>query len=70
MLQSCSLLRRDSRVVEWGGLENRYTGNCIGGSNPSLSAKKQNALKISAFCVIVKSVSNFIIVFSVVLDCA
>jgi hypothetical protein len=27
-------------VVEWDGLENRYTGNCIGGSNPPLSADK------------------------------
>jgi hypothetical protein len=26
-------------VVEWGGLENRYTGNRIEGSNPSLSAR-------------------------------
>ena len=30
--------RRDARAAEWGGLENRYTGNCIEGSNPSLSA--------------------------------
>jgi hypothetical protein len=31
--------RRDARAVEWGGLENRYMGNYIEGSNPSLSAK-------------------------------
>gem|GEM_PF-5983676 len=31
-------LRRGARVAEWDGLENRYTGNCIEGSNPSLSA--------------------------------
>jgi hypothetical protein len=31
-------LRKDAREVEWDGLENRYTGNCIEGSNPSLSA--------------------------------
>jgi hypothetical protein len=32
------VLRRDARAVEWGGLENRYMGNYIEGSNPSLSA--------------------------------
>ncbi len=31
-------LRRDARVVEWGGFENRYTGNRIGGSNPPPAA--------------------------------
>ena len=30
--------RRDGRVDEGGGLENRYTGNCIVGSNPTPSA--------------------------------
>ena len=30
--------RRDGRVVEGGGLENRSGGNSTGGSNPSLSA--------------------------------
>ncbi len=30
--------RRDARVVDWGGLENRCPGNWTGGSNPSLSA--------------------------------
>ncbi len=30
--------RRGGRVVECGGLENRYTACGIGGSNPSLSA--------------------------------
>ena len=29
---------RGGRVVECGGLENRYTRKGIGGSNPSLSA--------------------------------
>jgi hypothetical protein len=29
---------RGGRVVECGGLENRYRGNPIGGSNPPLSA--------------------------------
>jgi hypothetical protein len=31
-------MRRGGRVVECGGLENRYTGNRIGGSNPPFSA--------------------------------
>ncbi len=30
---------RGAREVEWGGLENRYGGNSIEGSNPSLSAR-------------------------------
>jgi hypothetical protein len=30
--------RRDGRVVDGGGLENRWTGNGPGGSNPSPSA--------------------------------
>ena len=30
--------RRGARVAEWDGLENRCTGNCTEGSNPSLSA--------------------------------
>ncbi len=36
----CILLKlwRGGRVVECGGLENRCTGNCTEGSNPSLSA--------------------------------
>ena len=29
---------RDGRVDEGGGLENRYTGDCIVGSNPTPSA--------------------------------
>ncbi len=36
-------LRRDGRVVEGTGLENRHGSNVIGGSNPSLSAKKSSA---------------------------
>ena len=31
-------VRRDARVVDWGGLENRCQGNWTEGSNPSLSA--------------------------------
>lgn len=33
------LNRRGGRVVECGGLENRYRGNFIEGSNPSFSAR-------------------------------
>src|SRR4051812_11744514 len=33
-----NLKRKDARAVEWDGLENRCTGNCTEGSNPSLSA--------------------------------
>ena len=33
-------IRRDARVVEWDGLENRCTGNGTVGSNPTLSAIK------------------------------
>src|SRR5215467_2058310 len=32
-------MRRVGRVVDGTGLENRHTGNRIGGSNPSLSAR-------------------------------
>ena len=32
-------MRRGARVVEWGGLENRCTGDRTEGSNPSPSAK-------------------------------
>ena len=41
---------RDVRVVEGARLESVYTGNCIKGSNPFLSARK-NAEFISAFFV-------------------
>ena len=34
---------RGARVVEWGGLENRYTRKGIEGSNPSLSASLQRS---------------------------
>src|ERR671938_885496 len=40
-----TLLRRGGRVVECGGLENRYVGNPgVGGSNPPLSAKGTSSL--------------------------
>jgi hypothetical protein len=38
-LEAVSKFRRDARVVEWGGLENRCPGNWTKGSNPFLSAK-------------------------------
>ena len=38
MLLLALLYRRDARVVDWGGLENRCPGNWTGGSNPFLSA--------------------------------
>ena len=45
--------RRDARVVEWAALEMRCTGNCTGGSNPSLSANtnknKRQQLKLLSF---------------------
>ena len=34
----CQMSRRDGRVAEGARLESVYTGNRIGGSNPSLSA--------------------------------
>ena len=32
------VFRRDGRVDDGGGLENRYAGDCIVGSNPTPSA--------------------------------
>ena len=32
-------------MVEWDGLENRCTGNCTEGSNPSLSAFARRSLR-------------------------
>src|SRR6266446_4945125 len=40
--------RRDARVAESGGLENRYTRKRIEGSNPSLSAIQRNGALGSA----------------------
>jgi hypothetical protein len=40
------MLGRGGRVVERGGLENRYSCKGIGGSNPPLSAKKKKKIKI------------------------
>lgn len=39
----CRIKWRDARVVEWDGLENRCAGNCTEGSNPSLSANRNNS---------------------------
>lgn len=38
---------RGARVVESGGLENRYSSNAIEGSNPSLSAAVGRVLKLA-----------------------
>ena len=38
ILENFVLRRRDGRVVEGARLESVFTGNCNGGSNPSLSA--------------------------------
>ena len=45
-----TLPRRGGRVVECGGLENRYVGNPgVGGSNPPLSAVRSEAEHAPAF---------------------
>src|SRR5215210_1773071 len=45
-----TLPRRGGRVVECGGLENRYVGNPgVGGSNPPLSAALRAAEHAPAF---------------------
>lgn len=44
-------VRKDARVVEWDGLENRYTGNCIESSNLSPSANKSFAAPPGAFFI-------------------
>jgi len=41
------MTRRDARVVEWGGLENRYPRKWIQGSNPCLSAKRMTVKEFS-----------------------
>ncbi len=47
----CTRIRKDAGVVDRAALEMRCTGNCTGGSNPSLSAndKKERGLQISLF---------------------
>jgi hypothetical protein len=44
------LMRRDARVVEWGGLENRCASNRTGGSNPSPSANSPLLNILRASC--------------------
>ena len=41
--------RRDGRAVECGGLENRWARKGSGGSNPSLSAKKNPSTSLKDF---------------------
>ena len=43
-------LRRGGRVAEGAALEMPYTGNCIAGSNPALSAKQSGHLRTSLRC--------------------
>ena len=43
IITSVLFTRRDDRVVEGNGLENRRAGNGTVGSNPTLSAKLTNA---------------------------
>ena len=37
----CTRIRKDAGVVDRAALEMRCTGNCTGGSNPSLSATRK-----------------------------
>ena len=52
--------RKDARVVEWDGLENRCTGNCTEGSNPSLSAFAHRSFSVGGlrFLLIQSSISG------------
>ena len=43
IISGLAAIRRDGREDEGDGLENRYTGNCIVGSNPTPSARQLNA---------------------------
>ena len=55
--------RKDAGVAERGGLENRYTGNCIQGSNPCLSAKKSDSPINGAVAFSIFYTSRFPILF-------
>ncbi len=48
-------VRRDGRVVEGGGLENRWRGNSLLGSNPSPSAILQLAHLLQEFQIFSRS---------------
>ena len=45
MVKALHLPRRCARVAEWAALEMRSTGNCTGGSNPSISARRGFMMK-------------------------
>ena len=45
----CGMYWRDAGVVDRAALEMRCTGNCTGGSNPSLSAKNQPVGRLVLF---------------------
>ena len=50
MFTFAALKRRGVRVVEGARLESVYTGNCIGGSNPPLSASFLSPALAGLFC--------------------
>ena len=45
---SGSVIRRDAGVVDRAALEMRCTGNCTGGSNPSLSASESDSDEVAS----------------------
>ena len=49
---------KDAGVAERGGLENRYTGNCIQGSNPCLSATLLSKAGCAEMCILFFYVQN------------
>ena len=56
-----TLPRRGGRVVECGGLENRYVGNPgVGGSNPPLSAFAARGAARPAFGISASQLSLFL----------
>ncbi len=50
--------RRDARVVDWGGLENRCPGNWTVGSNPSLSADHITPVSLMLTGVLFYGIAN------------
>lgn len=59
-----SLLRRCAGAAERAGLENRYGGNVIGGSNPSISAMRIQPVVIAA----IKKDNQFLLTKRVQID--
>ena len=54
--------RRDARVVEWGGLENRCTLRSTKGSNPFLSANKGVNQQVMQFTPFITPENQLLIV--------